>query len=123
MNPKHVRALVEIATVLKEREMAELAAANRRKALLLERRTALHRQRVNARNAAMESTILAQAAETFEIWSRAADEKIGAELAEAEGTIAAQKRRTTLAVGRHRNICELEAHAQDAAAKAAARRV
>lgn len=107
MNRKALVSLQGIATMIRDREMAELARLTAQRRALEEDRAAVAREAGNARRAGAESLVTARAAEAFDTWSTARGNQITAQLAQLQPAIDAQKQSTAKAVGRHKNITEI----------------
>lgn len=121
MNRKNLKSLEEIATMIRDREMAELARLNAARHALEDQRAEIGRKAIGARREGQENIVTARAAEAFDRWSTARQAQISKQLAELQPAIEAQKLRTATAAGRHRNITEISKTTQAAERKKADR--
>ncbi|PTV95275.1 hypothetical protein C8J27_105221 [Rhodobacter aestuarii] len=104
MSNKRLEKLQELAAMVREREMAELARLTHAKQRLQAEHARVGEMAKAARLEGQESLMLAQSAETFGAWSRGRQAQIDGLIAEMQVPIDAQKARTAKAVGRHENL-------------------
>ena len=107
MKPKDLASLNDIASMIRDREMAELARLNLHKRRLEDEREQIAKDLQTAWQEGAANLMLAKAAESYEKWAQQRLTQIGNHLEELHPLIAAQKQRTAAATGRHRNLEEI----------------
>ncbi|MBZ4022112.1 hypothetical protein CKO11_06525 [Rhodobacter sp. TJ_12] len=119
MSHKRLTALTDLASMVRDREMAELAKLTHARQRLEAERTRLGEQAKAARLEGQENLMLARSAEQFSAWSRGREKQITDLIAEMQAPIDAQKARTAKAVGRHDNLGKIASTLKAAAVKKA----
>lgn len=107
MKRKDLTALTEIAVMIRDREMAELAKLNLQRLRLETERQRVVQETKSAWRDGTESVMLSRAAENFAKWATSKQSQISEHLANLRPLIDAQKQRTAAATGRHRNLQEI----------------
>lgn len=107
MKPKDLASLNDIASMIRDREMAELARLNLHKRRLEDEREKIAQDMQTAWREGAENLMLAKAAESYEKWAQKRQAQIADQLVELRPLIEAQKQRTAAATGRHRNLEEI----------------
>lgn len=104
MQKRKIAALLEIAAMLKERDMAALSRLNLHKQALLDQRSVVQDEQRAAHRAGLASVEAATAAEKHARWAERRDLMLQQQLATLQGEIAQQISHTTRSVGRHGNL-------------------
>ncbi|TKD26191.1 hypothetical protein FBT96_02290 [Rhodobacter capsulatus] len=107
MKRKDLESLNDIASMIRDREMATLARLNQHRLRLETERTSITQDMHAARREGADNLMLAQAAETYAKWGQMRQAQIEDNLAQLQPLIEAQRQRTAAATGRHRNLGEI----------------
>lgn len=107
MKRKDLESLNDIASMIRDREMAELAKLNLRRLRLEAERQKITQDVHEAWKAGGDNLMSARAAESFEKWAQMRHAQINDLIASLQPLIDAQKQRTAAATGRHRNLGEI----------------
>ena len=107
MKRKDLESLQGIASMIRDREMAELAKLTLRRQRLEAEWQKVGEEAQAAWRAGSENMMLARAAESFEKWAQIRQTQITDHLAQLQPLIDLQKQRTAAATGRHRNIGQI----------------
>lgn len=105
--PKKLQALLGIAAMLKDRDMAALAGLTARKSGMLEQIAALRTARQAAMQQALHSLEAASAAEKHALWTAQREAGLRRRIADVQAEIDQQIAQTTRSVGRHANLTKL----------------
>ncbi|WP_444453600.1 hypothetical protein ACTTAI_01060 [Rhodobacter capsulatus] len=104
MKRKDLQSLNDIASMIRDREMAELAKLNLRRLRLEAERQKITQDVQAAWKSGSDNLMSARAAESFEKWAQMRQTQINDLMANLQPLIEAQKQRTATATGRHRNL-------------------
>jgi len=107
MKRKDLQSLNDIASMIRDREMAELAKLNLRRLRLEAERQKITQDVQAAWKSGSDNLMSARAAESFEKWAQMRQTQINDLMANLQPLIEAQKQRTAAATGRHRNLGEI----------------
>ncbi|PYF11883.1 hypothetical protein C8J30_102197 [Rhodobacter viridis] len=107
MKRKDLESMNDIASMIRDREMAELAKLNLRRLRLEAERQKITQDVQAAWKAGGDNLMSARAAESFEKWAQMRHAQIDDLMANLQPLIDAQKQRTAAATGRHRNLGEI----------------
>lgn len=108
MNRKQMAGLVEIAQLLKERNLSELSQIAARRAALVKRQAALHDQRAASRQLVAQTPELGAVQAPFESWLHRAETRLREDLVAVDTELEAQKQKAAMAFGRHGNLSKME---------------
>lgn len=104
---KKLQALLGIAAMLKDRDMAALAALTARRQALQAQIAALGAENRAALEAGLASVQAARMAEKHGLWARQRQAVVGQQVVAVQAEIDAQIAQTTRSVGRHGNLEKL----------------
>ena len=107
MKRKDLDSLKGIASMIRDREMAELAKLTLRRQRLETERQKVEEDMQAAWRVGSENMMLARAAEGFERWAQSRQTQIDEHLSQLQPLIDSQRQRTAAAAGRHRNLGEI----------------
>lgn len=107
MKRKDLDSLNDIASMIRDRAMADLARVNRQRLDLETERTQIAQDMQTAWREGCDNLMLAKAAENYEKWAQMRLQQIAESLAQLQPLIEAQRQRTAAATGRHRNLGEI----------------
>lgn len=110
MNRKQMAGLVEIAQLLKERNLSELSQIAARRAALVKRQAGLNDQRLASRQLVAQTPELGAVQAPFESWLHSAETRLRDDLIAVDAELEAQKQRAAVAFGRHGNLGKMEKH-------------
>lgn len=107
MKRKDLDSLNDIASMIRDRAMADLARLNRQKRDLETESSQIAQDMQAAWREGAANLMLAKAAENYENWAQMRLRQIAESLAQLQPLIEAQRQRTAAATGRHRNLGEI----------------
>ena len=107
MKRKDLDSLNDIASMIRDRAMADLARLNRQKRDLETESAQIALDMQTAWREGAANLMLAKAAENYENWAQMRLRQIAESLAQLQPLIEAQRQRTAAATGRHRNLGEI----------------
>ena len=107
MKRKDLDSLNDIASMIRDRAMADLARLNRQKRDLETESAQIALDVQAAWRDGATNLMLAKAAENYENWAQMRLRQIAESLAQLQPLIEAQRQRTAAATGRHRNLGEI----------------
>lgn len=107
MKRKDLESLNDIASMIRDRAMADLARLNRQRLDLETEQTQIAQDMQTAWREGCDNLMLAKAAENYEKWAQMRLRQIAESLAQLQPLIEAQRQRTAAATGRHRNLGEI----------------
>lgn len=107
MKRKDLDSLNDIASMIRDRAMADLARLNRQKRDLETESAQIAQDMQAAWREGAANLMLAKAAENYENWAQMRLREIAESLAQLQPLIEAQRQRTAAATGRHRNLGEI----------------
>lgn len=107
MKRKDLESLNDIASMIRDRAMADLARLNRQRLDLETEQTQIAQEMQTAWREGCDNLMLAKAAENYEKWAQMRLRLIAESLAQLQPLIEAQRQRTAAATGRHRNLGEI----------------
>ncbi|MFD2173065.1 hypothetical protein [Rhodobacter lacus] len=123
MRQKDLKALQELAAMVRDREMGKLARLTTARQKLEAQHAEVGVQAGAARREGMEDLLLSGAAERFTAWSLAKQAQLTQQIAALQEPIAFQTAKTAKAVGRNENLGKIAETLKTEALKKAANKL